>query len=296
MDGIKITRHKLSLWEVTNEFFIEIDNDDIMQKAESMAFNFFLALFPGLLFFLNLLPYIPIDNLINEVLIFLESSLPNSFHLVIRESVVDILENPRKSLLSFGLFFALAASMNGVVSMMVAFNDCYNNAKEKRGFFQIRLVALLITTVLVGVLVLTITIMTVGENYIHYLEANTNLKPQLIVLLQIFRYFMLLLLFFIAISIIYYSAPSVKIRWHFFSHGAVIATVLIVLVSVGFFYYIDHFASYNKLYGSIGTFIGMLLWFYITSLLLLVGFEINASIDSIRHKGQLKNVKKIRLK
>ncbi|MDX2191199.1 MAG: YihY/virulence factor BrkB family protein [Bacteroidota bacterium] len=291
---IRFTKHQLSLLEVVDEFFAELKNDEVISKAQSMAFNFLLALFPGMLFFLNLLPIIPIPNLTNEILLFLEQTLPGPIYVLFHDSIIDILKKPRTGLLSFGLFFALLASMNGVLSLMVAFNNCYNNAVEKRGFFQLRMVALLITLLLVAVLILAIVIMSVGESLIILVQQTPDMQPFIIQLIKSFRFIILTAVFFTAISIIYFIAPSIKVRWHFFSHGAIIASLLCVTVSVIFSYYIENFSSYNQLYGSIGTFLGLMLWFYLTSLVLLIGFEINASIDTIRNKGQLKHVRKIK--
>jgi membrane protein len=103
-------------------------------------------------------------------------------------------------------------------------------------------------------------------------------------LLNLSQYLIVVFTFFFSISFIYYLAPNVTVRWNFFSIGSVIATVLTIIVSYGFSIYLNNFASYNKLYGSIGTFIGLMLWLYIMSYIILIGFEINAAIDAAKRK------------
>lgn len=277
-----ITKHKLSLRLVLKDFFKEIIHDDIQSKAQSMAFNFILAIFPAIIFLFTLIPYLPIGDYTAEILNFMSHSMPTNMYEMMASTILDIIKKPRGGLLSFGFLLSIFAAMNGTLSMMNAFNQCYNNTVDKRGFLKTRLVALGLTCLLIITLIVAISVLNIGEFLINYLKNLEYVKSIVIYLVNIFRYLILVFMFFIATSIIYFFAPSVRIRWSFFSHGAVIATFLNVISSVSFTIYINNFSSYNKLYGSIGTMIGMMLWFYITSLVLLIGFEFNASIDTVR--------------
>lgn len=277
-----ITKHKLSLRLILKDFFKEIIHDDIQSKAQSMAFNFILAIFPAIIFLFTLIPYLPIGDYTAEILSFMSQSMPTNMYEMMSSTILDILKKPRGGLLSFGFLLSIFAAMNGTLSMMNAFNHCYKNTVEKRGFLKTRLVALGLTLLLVVSLLVAIVVLNIGEFLINYLKDLEYIKSYIIYLINAFRYIILVTMFFFATSMIYFLAPSVRIRWSFFSHGAVIATVLNVITSVSFTIYINNFSSYNKLYGSIGTLIGMMLWFYITSLVLLIGFEFNASIDAVK--------------
>lgn len=277
-----ITKHKLSLRLVLKDFFKEIVHDDIQSKAQSMAFNFILAIFPAIIFLFTLIPYLPIGDYTAEILAFMSHSMPTNMYEMMSGTILDILKKPRGGLLSFGFLLSIFAAMNGTLSMMNAFNQCYNNTVDKRGFIKTRLIALGLTLLLVITLIVAIIVLNIGEFLINYLKDLEYVKSYVIYMVNTFRYLILVTMFFFATSMIYFLAPSVRIRWSFFSYGAVIATLLNVIASVSFTVYINNFSSYNKLYGSIGTLIGMMLWFYITSLVLLIGFEINASIDAVK--------------
>ncbi len=278
-----ITKYNLSLRLVLKDFVKEIIHDDIQSKAQSMAFNFILAIFPAIIFLFTLIPYLPIGDYTTEILSFMSQSMPTNMYEMMSGTILDILSKPRGGLLSFGFLLSIFAAMNGTLSMMNAFNQCYKNTVEKRGFIKTRLVALGLTLLLVVSLLVAIIVLNIGEFLINYLQNLEYIKSYIIYLINAFRYIILVTMFFFATSMIYFLAPAVRIRWSFFSYGAVIATLLNVVASVSFTIYINNFSSYNKLYGSIGTLIGMMLWFYITSLVLLIGFEINASIDTVRN-------------
>ncbi|MDX2197153.1 MAG: YihY/virulence factor BrkB family protein [Cytophagales bacterium] len=294
--NIKITKYKLSLREILTDFFRELVNDNVVHKAQAMAFNFTLAFFPGILFLINIIPYIPIPDFTHEVLLFIEDSMPESIYLMLQEVILDINLKPHTGVMSVGFILAILAAMNGTLSMMSAFNECYNNAVDKRNFITTRLIAFVIMLILVGALILAIGSVSYGGYYISYLLKYEIIKSNFASILHIVRYVVVIALFFTAISVIYSIAPAVKTRWSFFSYGSVLATILSVVTTYIFSYYLDHYANYNKTYGSIGTFIGLLLWFYIASLLLLVGFEFNAAIDAVKNKGQIVNVKKINMR
>lgn len=277
-----ITEHQLSLRLILKDFFKEIVIDDIQSKAQSMAFNFILAIFPAIIFLFTLIPYLSIGDYTAEILSFMSQSMPTNMYEMMSGTILDIIKKPRGGLLSFGFILSIFAAMNGTLSMMNAFNQCYKNTQEKRGFLKMRLIALGLTLLLVLSLIVAIVVLNIGEFFINYLKDLEYVKSYIIYLVNTFRYVILVTMFFFATSTIYFLAPSIRIRWSFFSYGAVIATVLNVFASVSFTIYINNFSSYNKLYGSIGTLIGMMLWFYITSLVLLIGFEFNASIDAVK--------------
>lgn len=284
LDGIPFTRHKISLWAVGKEFVKEFSNDDVPAWAQAMAYNFFLAIFPGIIFLFTLIPYIPIEGLQDNIMLFLEQSLPKSIYDLISDTIFDIVSKPRGGLLSFGFVLALYAATSGTGAMINAFNHCYRTDLRKRSFFQAKFTEISLTLILVLVLVASVFLLNVGEYLLSYGHEIHIVEDYILDIIGSFRYAVLVFMFLCATSFIYYLGPSLKQKWGFFSYGAVLATGLNMLVSVGFAIYINNFASYNKLYGSIGTIIALMLWFYLTSMVLLIGYEFNAAIDSLKQQ------------
>lgn len=276
-----------NLYDVVRIFIQQLKKDDINERAGSMAFSYTIALFPFLLFLLNLIPYLqdffPVvttENILN----FVQSIIPADIYSNIETTLMDIVSKPRQSLLSFGFLFALFSSTQGVVSMMDSFNSVYKT-KESRTFFQTRMIAISIVSVLVITVIAASTIMILSNLWINRLdEMHLFNSDFLIFLLSAVKFFILLTVFYVTSAFIFRFAPAVHDKWHFFSTGAQLAGLLITLGFYGFIYYLENFASYNKLYGSIGTLIALMFWLYLTSVIVLVCFEVNVSLDLAEEK------------
>ncbi len=256
-----------------------------------MAFNFTVAMFPLLLFLLNTIPFIQFfipEVTTANILIFVRDILPDNIYDEAAPTIMDIVSKPRQSLLSLGFFLALYLSTNGVISMMNAFNAVYRT-RENRGFFRTRMVAVSIVVVLVLSICGAVLVMLVGSNLLYRFSEFEFVSNSIYYYsLASFRFFVLLLLFIIATAYIFRFAPAVHDKWKFFSTGSVVAGALITLGFFLFTFYLNNFSTYNKLYGSIGTMIAVMLWLWITSILVLVGFEINVSLDKARDRKMRK--------
>lgn len=276
-----------NLYDVTRIFIQQLKKDDISERAGSMAFSYTIALFPLLLFLLNMIPYLqdffPMVTTEN-ILGFVKNVLPTGMYDNIETTLMDIVSKPRQSLLSFGFFFALFASTQGVMSMMTSFNSVYRT-KENRGFLKSRIIAVSIVFALVVTVIAASSVMIIGSLLISALDEmhvfNSNF---MIFLFNTFKFLILLFVFYITSAFIFRFAPAVHDKWHFFSIGAQMAGLLITFAFYGFIFYLNNFASYNKLYGSIGTLIALMLWLWITSLIVLVCFEVNVSLDLAEEK------------
>jgi membrane protein len=210
--------------------------------------------------------------------------VPETAFLAIEETVLDILTQQRGGLLSLGFFMALVFSTNGLASMMGAF-DASLHTFERRTWLSQYLTALWLLVILSVLITIAIGLITFGQYLINYLAASGFLRDQFtIYVLTIAKWLVILILFFMANSFLYYLAPAKKTKWRFFSAGSTLSTFLCVITFVGFSYYINNFGQYNKLYGSIGTLLVVMLLMYLLSLILLIGFELNASInEAIKH-------------
>lgn len=265
---------------VGNLFYQGIIKGAITNRASSLAFNFFLALFPAIIFLFTLISYVPIDNFQDQLLNIIKDITPNNAYTATRATIEDIIRHKRGGLLSLGFIFALYFSTNGINAMIEGFNRSYHSI-ETRTFLKQRAVALILTILLSMLLLVSITTMILSETVLDYLVKWHVLKHKSIYYLILSgKWLVILAMFFFGTSFLYYFGPSRKRKWRFFSPGATLATLLCLLVSLGFTYFVNHFGQYNKLYGSIGTLIVVLLWLYFNSISLLLGFELNASIDN----------------
>lgn len=274
----------MPLYNVMVFFWRSIVDGALTTRASAITFSFFMALFPAIIFLFTLIPYIPIDNFQNELFLLIKDMVPETAFLAIEETVLDILTQQRGDLLSLGFFMALIFSTNGLASMMTAF-DASLHTFERRTWMGQHLIALLLLAILSVLITVAIGLITYGQYLINYLAANGYLRDHFTFYALTFgKWLIIMILFFMANSFLYYLAPAKKTKWRFISAGSTLSTILCIITFVGFSYYINRFGQYNKLYGSIGTLLVIMLLMYLLSLILLIGFELNASInEAVKH-------------
>lgn len=259
-------------------FYDGIVNGAITTRSSSISFNLFVAIFPTIIFLFTLIPFIPIENFQETFLSLMEEIIPDSAWDSVQTTFLDIVTRPHGSLLSIGFILALIFSTNGINSMIEAFNASYHSM-ETRGIIAQRGIALVLVIVLAIMLIIAIVFIAVGAGIMHYLRDEGFLQDKFIYfLIDSFRWAILILLTYFGISLIYFWAPAKKRPFKFFSAGSSSATFFIMLANIGFNYYANNLATYNALYGSIGTLLLILLWIYFNSTILLIGFELNVSI------------------
>jgi membrane protein len=199
--------------------------------------------------------------------------------MAFQTTIMDIIKHQNGKLLSIGFISALYFATNGVSNLMQAFNRS-SLVVEKRSWLKRRFIAFWLTIVISVSLLVAIVIMAAGESLIGMLKGHIFSQGHFwIYVISFSRWIIVIAIFFVSISLLYRYGPANKQKWKFLSTGSLMATILAVITSLGFSYYINHFSSYNKVYGSIGTLIILMLWLYLNSLILLIGFELNASID-----------------
>ncbi len=204
--------------------------------------------------------------------------LPGNAGVEIALFIEDLITNPRVGLLSFGFFLALFFASNGMLTMMQGFEKAYTRTFKKRKPFRKRLIAIFLTFQLGILLLASVVLIIMGNFLIHTLNHWVELDKITGWALFFTRWLAIIFLFYMVISIIYRYGMPTRRKFKLFSPGATVATVLCIVTSVGFGFYVDNFALYNKLYGSFGTIIVTMLWLQLNSLALLIGFELNASI------------------
>jgi len=283
----------VSLYNVGLFFIDEITRDSINIRAASISYNLFLAFFPLTIFLFTLIPYIPIDNLEGELLHFMNELLPEYTYKTIESTIQDIVNIPRRGLTSIGFLLALFFASNGVSSMIEAFEK-ENSAFKNEVFYIKKLKAIGITILLTLILLVTIILIIGGQLLLNKITNVFNIEDGIVHYLLLFIEF--LTFFFLtlnSIALIYYMAPSVKDRWSYFSPGVTFTTVVVLLTTYGFTFFINNFNSYNRVYGSIGAIMAVMLLIYLFSLFLIIGFELNASIALNKSLGN--NMEKLGL-
>jgi membrane protein len=267
----------LPLYTVASFFFKEIKQDSLVNRASSLAYSFMLATFPVFIFLFTLIPYIPVNNFQTNLLDLIAMILPNNAYLAFKNTIEEIVKQKNLSLLSFGFLSAMIFATNGVAKLMKAFNKS-SLVEETRTWLKRRWIALVLTVFIAISLFIAIMILIISGIIIDYMKSQFNSSIWAYVIM-LARWIIVIGMFFATIAILYRYGPANKRRWKFVSPGSILATSLAVLTSMGFSFYINNFSSYNKVYGSIGTLIVVMLWMYLNSLIILIGFELNASID-----------------
>ena len=269
----------IPLFDVVSFLLKGLQESSLTTRASSLAFRFFLALFPAIIFLLSLLPYIPLDEFYSNLLIILDEFLPDEAFKMAVSTLDDLLNKKHDTLLSLGFIFAIYFASDGVNAMILEFNHSYHSINKEVGFFKQRAISFLLLGILTLLMVVAIFLMVFYKVIINYLISNDWVSSGISLgTLGIIKMLALLIVFFTGISSIYYFGNLQGGKFKFISAGSTLATGLMILLSAGFAYYVNNFATYNKVYGSIGTLIVVLLWLYFNSLVLLIGYELNASI------------------
>jgi membrane protein len=260
-----------------NEIF---KNPMLMTRANAMAFSFFMSLFPSMIVLLSLIPFLPFKRkFIDEQLTFaIKGIMPNKTGTELLENIIFFLQNPRKDFLSIGFILAIYFASNGLMSLMKNF-ERNHQVFLKRTLIQKRMTAVGMTFTLGLLFVLSFTLVILGNQLIHLLVVFLKLtKSTEKNLLQPIRWISVLGLVYFGVAMVYRYGILMKRKMNLFSPGASTATLLSLLSSVVFSYYVDKFGNYNKVYGSFVAGIVLLLWLQLNAIILIVGFELNAAI------------------
>lgn len=269
----------IPIYNIFKFVIIEATTDDISTRANSMAFSFFLALFPAIIFLFTLLPLLPFtDNYVELLRSYTEGVVPDYVETYIFDIIEGVTSIPRGGLFTLGFALSLFFSSNGIAAMLKGFEKNHQNVFIRRNYFQRQWRALKITLLLGVLFAVTVGLIVLGRIILQNLFSLGELGASSQFLLSAVRWILVIALIHAVVTLIYrYGAPIVK-KFHYFSVGATVASFFIILVSLGFAYFVNNFASYNKIYGSIGALIVILVWIQISCTILLIGYEINASI------------------
>ncbi len=269
---------KMPIYDVVQFFFHGIRKSSLLSRANSLSFTFTLAIFPMILFFFTLIPYIPVAGLQESILNVLNNVLPEQVYGFLHSTIFEIVSKQSGGWLSLGFFTAFYFSNSGVIGIMKAFNRSAHSI-ETRSWLKMHLVSLGIQLILITIIIIAAALLILTPIFLNYVSDNSIITSGFaIVMIQIAKWVILGLLMFLSLSFIYYLAPAGKRVFRFVSPGSTLATLLALIFIALFNLYIEQFSHYNKLYGSIGTIIILMLYININAIALLIGFELNASI------------------
>ncbi len=272
-----------SVFDLLEMYAIGLFKGALTTRAGSISFSFFMALFPFLLFVLNLIPFVPIQNFDASFLAFIESLLPESSLDFFVEIYTDIKQNRRGGLLSSSFLLSIILIGNGVNAILGGFSDSYN-VLITRHFVKQYLFALLIGLLLSIVLIIAVSGFVFFEvSIIRNLSESGILDNQENILL-VGKYTFFIALAIVSTSLLYYFGTAEKKQVRFFSPGAFMTSILFIATTYLFGIYIDNFSNYNELYGSIGALLILMLYIWLNAIILLLGFELNAAFNRLNKK------------
>ncbi|MGV6844496.1 MAG: YihY/virulence factor BrkB family protein [Lutibacter sp.] len=279
----------MSLYDVIEMYIVGIVKGALTSRAGGISFSFFMALFPFILFILTLIPFVPINGFQQDFLAMIEQLLPPNTASSVHEVIIDIANNRYGGLMSFGFVASIFLMTNGVNAILGGFEYSYH-ITEMRNILRQYFIAMAIAIVLSIILLITVAIAVYFEIFINDLQAHGWLDND-VFWIEKGRMALFILLLYSSVAFLFkYGTKQVK-QYSFFTPGTILTTLLTLLNFKLFAIYVLKFSTYNKLYGSIGTLLVLMLFVWLNSIILLLGFELDASINSLRNKN-LKKIKK----
>ncbi len=270
------------IFDVVMFVYAESLRNTLFSRANAMAFSFFLSLFPAIIFLFTVATYLPIyETFEQEINSYINLIMPSNAGKELQTTIKELVK-PNSSLLSLGFFLAIYFSSNGMMAMMQGFEKAHVRVFHQRPAWKKRLIAIGLTLQLGLLLAGSVVLIILGDLLINWVVEIFHIDIVTETAIEIFRWLVILTLFYFGIALIYRYGPSLRKKFKWITPGASLATILSIITSVGFSFYVNAFNTYNQVYGSIGTIIVLMLWIQLNCLILQIGFELNASIAANR--------------
>lgn len=255
-------------------FFRYID-DEITAMSSQLAYNLLLSFFPFLILLITLVGYSSIksDNLLN----ILNNMLPNDVSIMVKTTLIEIVSKKRGGLLSFSMITTLWTASNGFNAVIRGLNKAYDE-KEQRSFIRVELTSILCTLGLAVIIITALSLLVFGDLGGKLIVKNFGYSHFVKYLIDFFRFLIGLIVMLVVFNAVYKYTPSKRLTWRETFPGAVFTTLGWTFISIIFSYYVNNFGNYSKIYGSIGAIIALMSWLYLSSVIILIGGEINATI------------------
>jgi len=282
---LKAFRVPITWTELAKRTAAEVMSDNCLGLAAQLAYYFFLALFPALLFLVAIVSFIPIHGLLDAITGSLARVAPYEALKLIQDQILNIAGNKNGGLLTLGMLGTIWSTSSGVNAIIDTLNQAYD-IQESRPWWKVKAIALGLTIALAVFIVLSTVLVLVGPALAEKIADWFHLGAAFTLTWKILQWPLVFALVTLAVAVIFYYSPDAEQEWVWITPGSVLATVLWLLVSLGFRFYVTHFSSYNATYGAIGGIIILMTWFYVSALAVLVGAELNSEIEHASPYGK----------
>jgi membrane protein len=261
----------------------------LVTRASAIAFNLLMALIPATIFLFTLIPFIPVPNFHEELIKLFESILPLNAFNFLQKTIVDLVTVKSGGFLLLMFVATIIFSTNGIHAIIHAFVVSAHSFKSRTWVNQRKasIIILLLTLLMIGIAGFLVIFGKMAVS--GFVSLGIVERHSVIFIIVFLKWLIVVLLLLLAISSLYYFAPAIKYNFRFISPGSTFATLLFIITSLGFSAYVNHFGQYNRFYGWIGSLMVILVWLYLNSIALLIGFELNLSIkEAIEDKEERK--------
>jgi membrane protein len=272
------SRVPLRSTEIVTRTIREIDDDNCLGLAAQLAFYFFLSLFPALLFLVALIGYLPVENVLTQLLEALGTIAPSEVLTLLRTQLDEVARGSYGSLLTLGIVGAIWSSSAAMVAIIDALNHAYD-IEERRPWWKRRIVAIALTVALALFIVTSLVLVLVGPDVASLMAGWVGLGPAFSLFWAMARWPLMIFLVVLGVDLVYCFAPNRRGRWVWITPGSLLATSLWMASSFAFKFYVANLANFNATYGAIGGVVVLLLWFYVSGLAILIGAELNGVIE-----------------
>ena len=277
----------LTLTELGRRLWDESQKDELLGRAAQLSYYALLALFPALIFLTALMGLFSVQSFMPELMNYLRNVLPADALSMVQRFLTQVSEGSGANILSLGALGALWASSSGVTAIMDALNVVFGVKEDRRPFWRVRLTAIVLTTGLAGFVIMSLALVLYGPTIGRWIADLMGFDVVFTWIWNVLQWPIIATLMLIVVAAIYHICPDRRHkRWRWVTPGSVFAVLTWLLVSLGFKAYVDNFGDYNKVYGSIAGVIVLMLWFYWSGMVLLLGGEINAEIEKAAAEGK----------
>ena len=270
---------KLTLKKFVKEMYYRLMYDEISLLSANLSYYFILSLFPMLIVALALTPYFKIDQ--QFLLEKIHSFAPGDLGDYLFDMISEVLNNKNNTIITVGIVFTLWSASSGIYGIIIAFNNAFR-VRDGRIWIVTKFISVVITALFLVGMFVVLALVVFGKQLTYLLFHKFNLDEGFYNLWSVLNYSFPILFIFIVFVFLYIMGPNLKLKAISILPGAIFSTISWTLVSRLFGYYIDHFSSYIKTYGTIGAFMAFIIWLYITGYILIIGAEINAIFHNYR--------------
>nr|WP_124223357.1 YihY/virulence factor BrkB family protein [Aquisalibacillus elongatus] len=268
--------------EFWKELYRHFNEDDVVGMSAQLSYFFLLSLFPFLIFLLTLIGFLPLDR--DSVFNIIHRYVPGQSMNLITENVSNLMDQRNGGLLSFGIILTIWSASNGINALMRVFNRAYET-DENRPFIVTRLISIAMTIAMILVIAIALSLPVFGQQIGSFIFSLLGYSDNFIAFWEMFRWVLSFGVIILVLTILYMLAPNKKVTLKHAFPGALIATIGWQLTSLGFSFYVENLGNFSYTYGSLGSIIVLMIWFFLSGMMLVLGGEINAVLE--RHKGKL---------